>query len=1160
MANNIRFLIKLSCDDVIEILDELFPISPDNVINFGLKLKVSRNTIRQFEIQYNRNMSDVLREILYERVKQESPLTRSEIVTALRSPSVKEHELANRIESQYNIMPRQAPQHVGIKISSSTTIQPTSQAPSTENVLEHEHPTAKRLRVQPGTSVQTWEPSSHSDSSGSGGSALFNQFIAFVKTKYKGYKVERDPKVLKWPPTPTKVFINLACIDRKADGIRNEYDDITEAMVLDGNVDVIHGKKWPVDLKQVALNLPSNTLETVILIEGAPGVGKSTFAWEFCRRWMKGEIAQQYRLVLLLRLRDERVSRAKTLKDLIYHVSDDVHESVCKELDSSLGAKTLIVLEGFDELPDACRTVPSLFLELIYGEILPMATIMVTSRPWATSVIRENCGHRIFQHIEILGFTKEQISSYVQSVFSDNEREICDLESYIEKHPQIRMCMYIPLNCAIVVTVYQENQGSECTLPKTLTELYIALTRTLLIRHLRGHPEYKGKNHSCLKMLNDLPLPEEIHRKISELSMIAYNGIFDTDDQPKIIFRNLPSDFDNLGFMDSVTELYATQGTVSSHNFLHLTFQEFFAAVYISTMSPDRQFAHFVEFKKKFRLKVVLKFLAGLSKLNCFSRQTAHMFLESPLRLARSTYSRYSLSCDATINNALVSWIFESQSEDVIAIILGEKRTIVAAMDEDMLPMDCYSLGYCIEHSQCQWVLSIDYFIITPYIAENIKMMAAGASKATRTGGRVVEIFKKDVLSVLNVLTFNVGELNMWFTEWKSLFLHHQISLSLPAPCDCISWPNLSALQVLEIAISRSKNWKLNILLSHLSLQSLILIATGCGVNLAAEDSEALIDFLTATTHLKEFSMRGSEEGSLDIGSSELEMITGALVSNQSLSLEILKLDCYCSFTDTASDSLAQFITNTATLNQFSICGQGVTFSAHGLLMVAQTLDQNKIFNFDILKFTVKDERDLISWARLESEYPHLIKQYSLVTGDLVLSTRFRRLNLCSSGISDRGAAALAEVLRTATLSVLDLSRNNITGTGAEAISNSITRHNCNFRDLNMSNNRISYTGAVAFAQSLLRHSLQSLDLSNCDIGDTGAIALARALHHNDGLSFLDLGGDNGIGKEGTHQLVQALAVNKSVSQIILPRMCLQHASQCGEYNSVKERISFSSN
>ena len=52
----------------------------------------------------------------------------------------------------------------------------------------------------------------------------------------------------------------------------------------------------------------------MILVEGAPGVDKSAIASEFCRRWEKGEIAQQYQLVLLLRLRDDRISKAKGAK------------------------------------------------------------------------------------------------------------------------------------------------------------------------------------------------------------------------------------------------------------------------------------------------------------------------------------------------------------------------------------------------------------------------------------------------------------------------------------------------------------------------------------------------------------------------------------------------------------------------------------------------------------------------------------------------------------------------------------------------------------------------------------------------------------------------------------------------------------------------------
>ena len=183
------------------------------------------------------------------------------------------------------------------------------------------------------------------------------------------------------------------------------------------------------------------------------------------------------------------------------------------------------------------------------------------------------------------------------------------------------MCMYIPLNSAIVVTVYQESQaGTVCALPTTRTELYTALARTLLLRYLRGHPEYESGTKP-MKTFNDLP--PVVYGKFSELCKLAYSGIAGNSDHVQLIFNDsdLPSDFDSLGFMDSVTELYVTQGTVSSHNFLHLTFQEFLAAVHISTMSPSDQLEHFQRHKDG-RYRVVLRFLAGLTKLTCFSKDT----------------------------------------------------------------------------------------------------------------------------------------------------------------------------------------------------------------------------------------------------------------------------------------------------------------------------------------------------------------------------------------------------------------------------------------------------------------------------------------------------------------------------------------------------------
>ena len=999
-----------------------------------------------------------------------------------------------------------------------------------------------------------------------------SQFIDYVKTIYRSSEVERDTKVVKWPPTPSKVFINLACIDR-ASVRRGDYDEITKAMVVDGNVDVILENKQPMLLNEVARDVPaSNSLQRVILVEGAPGVGKSTFAWEFCRRWERGEIAQQYQLVLLLRLRDERTSTAKSLRDLIYHSKESVSEAVSSELIDTHGLQALIILEGYDELSESCRSDQSIFPQLIAGKVLPLATVMVTSRPWATGSIHYSHGSRIHQHIEILGFTNQQITQYIESTLPPDQAS--DLFLYLERHLQIRMCMYIPLNSAIVVTVYQESQaGTVCALPTTRTELYTALARTLLLRYLRGHSDYKSGTKP-MKTFKDLP--PVVYGKFSELCKLAYSGIAGDRYHVQLIFNDsdLPSDFDSLGFMDSVTELYVTQGTVSSHNFLHLTFQEFFAAVHISTMSPSDQLEHFRRHYDG-RYRVMLRFLAGLTKLSCFSKDTIkNIFIRDNVFVPSSSIhfqssSQYGDIFDATID--AVNWMFEAQSEDVIKSLLASKTKSVSISNKTMLPLDYYSLGYCIAHSQCQWLLSLDREVGE----EEVKMFVAGANTREEASGSVVglrgrwdddeEMDEKwdDFYSML------AEGLNMLFTQWKSVLHLHELHLYLPVPCDGITWPDLSELQVLHLVIREKENWRLDSLLPCLLLESLTIIPCNDKGYLLFEDCDAIGLYMKSTTCLKNLCVRGPiSEG--------VEVISKALAHNRSLPLERLKLECSDTFTDTAADCLAQFITNTTTLQHLTIRYKHL--SDAGAVAIGQALHHNyTLEELDLSNTNISDAGAVALAKALHHnstlEMLDLCNSSISDAGAVALAqalhhnSTLKMLNLFNCSISDAGAVALAQALHyNSTLEMMDLCNSSISDAGAVALAQAL-HHNSTLEKLNLFNSSISDAGAVALAKALHYNStLEMMDLCNSSISDAGAVALAQALHHNSTLKWLYLSGNDPIGKEGTHQLVQALTVNTSITKdtpsnccgLLLPRRCEEYATQCTEYNAVKDRIAFS--
>ena len=400
----------------------------------------------------------------------------------------------------------------------------------------------------------------------------------------------------------------------------------------------------------------------------------------------------------------------------------------------------------------------------------------------------------------------------------------------------------------------------------------------------------------------------------------------------------------------------------------------------------------------------------------------------------------------------------------------------------------------------------------------------------------------------------------MLFTESKSVLHLHELALTLPVECNSIPWPDLSGLRVLGLGITGRKNWRLDTLLPHLPLECLAIVACRDDGSLVCEDCVAIGNHVASTKYLKELSLIWTDDrddygstGVIDIDEEGMEAITRALAGNQSLPLERLELRCWCTFTDTAADCLAQFITNTTSLQYLTMWG--CTFSAHGLLQLARAIYHNSTLqekSLEDLRCTVDGDHEAESFAQLLVEYPDMVNSNTVYGGGAF------------TNISDVGAVALAQALRhNSTLKYVHLSNNSISDAGAVALAQAL-HHNSTLEYVHLSNNSISDAGAVALAQALHHNStLRWLDLSNNSISDAGAVALAQALHHNSTLLGLDLSGNDAIGEEGTHQLVQALTVNTSINihlrlgGLSLPKRCEKYATHCTEYDTVKNSINY---
>ena len=548
-------------------------------------------------------------------------------------------------------------------------------------------------------------------------------YASYLKSVYAR---EQLPIYDKWPQIKSKKYINLALVE-KQDITKREADEFAR-VTIHGNIDDINKSKRAICIDEIA-QLPDGSQPKCIVVEGAPGVGKSTLAWKLCRNWGKGKLLQEYQLVVLLRFRDKSVQAAKTVFDLFQYHQDYIQQAAVEEIQDKRGKSVLLVFEGYDELPEKLRTENSIFLDVITQKQLPEATVLVTSRPWASGFLhREQKGH-VSQHIEILGFTKANVQSYLESATVTDPTLQADLKKYISCYPHISSLMYIPLNSAIVVEVYRNSRKDKTLVPKTMTELYSSLVRSLLLRHLLDHSEHGKRRNWRVRSFSDLP--QDVYQQLCELGRIAYEGIHHGQ---QVIFSDLPEYFEHLGMMQCVLELYVDEGVTVSYSFLHLTIQEYLAAYHLSQQPLKQQIEHFRNFctnkteEMNRHFHMMLRFLSGIKRFNGYQgEELKTLFVE----IAESGDDSASVIHVLTID--ILHWLFEAQDRDVIANLLGSPDIHFHTLYV-VTPFDCFVLGYCVSHSNCTWRLDLDYRCIGD---EGVDMLVRGTveEETNCTGG-----------------------------------------------------------------------------------------------------------------------------------------------------------------------------------------------------------------------------------------------------------------------------------------------------------------------------------------------------------------------------------------------------------------------------------------
>ena len=553
-----------------------------------------------------------------------------------------------------------------------------------------------------------------------------------------------------WPPRIGKDFFGrLALVEKQ--------DSSTQAQsawhLLRGQVDktVKLTENKEISVEDV-LQPTDSSLSLRVVIDGPPGIGKTTLCRKLLNMWSNGTLVhQQYDLVLYCPLRNSKIATATTLADLFVRQRSKVPMAT-EWFEKRNGEGLLIIFDGWDELSEQLRQ-SSLAASIICKEKLDQCSVIVTSRSYASSSLLEIMSN-LSRHVQVIGFSEEEISTVIiqtlqkdtklaQQIIqyfkreddsdsdSDSEDEQVELPTDkdsqlavklindLEVRNDVQSLCYVPLVCSMVILVYCKGGGH---LPTTLTQLY----ENFILQTIRRHVKRHDINPRTLGSLSSLP--SQLAKPLQEMCQIAYTNLANTrmtfsSHQLQSLSEAVKEDY--LGLMTTFTEY-----DEEKYQFLHLSIQEFLAAWWIAKHEKKTEEV----FKDHFdddHFRMCLRFVAGLTHLEHESYQQYFNKQQLDLQCKRKPLFGFEtchlsyfyqnpeirridgISSDDFDNVPilLLQLLYESQNTTLCQVLAQSINNHSLCLDRVSLSLfDWLCLSYCINNSNTMWNhLHLDY-------------------------------------------------------------------------------------------------------------------------------------------------------------------------------------------------------------------------------------------------------------------------------------------------------------------------------------------------------------------------------------------------------------------------------------------------------------------
>ncbi|XP_026108883.1 NACHT, LRR and PYD domains-containing protein 3-like [Carassius auratus] len=393
------------------------------------------------------------------------------------------------------------------------------------------------------------------------------------------------------------IYTDLYMVENETGGRVNNH----EVRQIEMNIKQFDAKDTPIQCKNI-FQVHNGRRNRKVLTMGIAGVGKTVSVSKFILDWAEGKENQDIAFIFPLPFRQlNLVTKKFSLMELL-HEYFFISPEELPSLPEGDG-KVMFIFDGLDECHFSLSfieddrftdvqektTVSKIVTSLIKRYLVPSALIWITSRPAAASLIPRDY---IDQVTEVRGFNDEQKEQF----FKNNSAiEVAEkIIRHIRKSRSLYIMCHIPIFCWISLTVLQPllAQESNDKTPTTLTGMY---TNFLLSQMQQMKTKYIDDPKAKARSFDDI---------ILKLGKLAFQQL----EKGNLIFYK--EDLEECGldvsevsvFSGLCTQIFQEEKAVSArkvYSFVHLSVQEFLAALYAILIDKDEKANLFLQSRRE---------------------------------------------------------------------------------------------------------------------------------------------------------------------------------------------------------------------------------------------------------------------------------------------------------------------------------------------------------------------------------------------------------------------------------------------------------------------------------------------------------------------------------------------------------------------------------